>query len=334
MPRQARLDTPGTLHHIMIRGIEGTPIFRQDLDCEAFLSRLGELVNSSGTRILAWVLMSNHVHLLLFSGIKGISHFMRRLLTGYAIFYNRRYQRKGHLFQDRYKSIICDHDSYLLELVRYIHLNPLRTGVVKSLLELDKYEWSGHGVLVGKAQREWQEKEYILSHFGKTHGKAVRAYRKFMEEAKNQGHRADLAGGGLIRSLGGWSRVMTLRGQEEELAHDPRVLGDPDFVRNILEEANQSLKRQIRINERKEIIAQVIRKNCEEEGVQEGELRKGGQRWKISRTRAKIALQLSHSWGISMAEIARNVGVSTSGIANAIRKIEALQKSEKNKQRP
>jgi REP element-mobilizing transposase RayT len=317
----------------MIRGIEGTPIFRQDLDREAFLSRLGELVNSSGTRIIAWVLMSNHVHLLLFSGIKGLSHFMRRLLTGYAIFYNRRYQRKGHLFQERYKSILCDHDSYLVELVRYVHLNPLRAGVVKSLGELDKYKWSGHGVLMGKTQREWQEKEYILSHFGKVHGKAVRAYRKFIEEAKNQGRRPDLVGGGLIRSLGGWSRVMTLREQEDELSHDSRILGDPDFVRNILKEANQSLKRQVRLNEKKEIIDQVIRKNCEEAGIQEGEIRKGGQRWKISRLRSRIALQLSHDWGISMAEIARNVGVSTSGIANAIRKTEAFQISEENKQR-
>jgi REP element-mobilizing transposase RayT len=322
------LDTPGTLHHIIVRGIEGTLIFRQDLDREAFLSRLGELVYASGTRVLAWVLMNNHVHLLQFSGTKGISHFMRRLLTGYAIFYNRRYQRKGHLFQDRFKSIICDHDSYLEELIRYVHLNPLRAGVVKSILELDKYKWSGHGVLMGKTQREWQEKEYVLSHFGKTHGKAVRAYRKFIEEAKSQGRRPDLVGGGLIRSLGGWSRVMTLREQEDELSHDSRILGDPEFVRNILQEANQSLKRQMRMNERKEIIDRVIRKNCEEEGVQEGELRKGGQRWKISRLRTRIALQLRHDWGISMAEIARNVGVSTSGIANAIRKIETSEKNE------
>jgi putative transposase len=120
MPRQARLDKPNTLHHIMIRGTEGTPIFRQDPDREAFLFRLGELAKSSETRVLAWVLMSNHVHLFLFSGMKGISHFMRRLLTGYAIFYNRRHRRKGHLFQDRYKSIICEQDSYLLELVRSI----------------------------------------------------------------------------------------------------------------------------------------------------------------------------------------------------------------------
>jgi putative transposase len=322
MPRQARLDTPGTLHHIMIRGVEGTLIFRQDPDRETFLLRLGELASLSGTRVIAWVLMSNHVHLLLFSGIKGVSHFMRRLLTGYAIYYNRRYQRKGHLFQDRYKSIICDQDSYLLELVRYIHLNPLRAGMLKSISELDKYKWSGHGVLVGKVHREWQSRGYILSHFGTVQGKAIRAYRKFVEEAINQGHRRDLVGGGLVRSLGGWSRVMTLREQEGEVSHDSRILGEPDFVRSILKDANQGLRRQLRTAERKETIDRVIRRTCEEEGIQEEEIRKGGQRRKISRIRRKIAFQLSHEWGISMAEIARNVGVSTSGVANAIRNIE------------
>jgi putative transposase len=319
------LDTPGTLHHIMIRGVEGTLIFRQDPDREAFLLRLGELASLSGTRVIAWVLMGNHVHLLLFSGIKGVSHFMRRLLTGYAIYYNRRYQRKGHLFQDRYKSIICDQDSYLLELVRYIHLNPLRAGMLKSISDLDKYKWSGHGVLVGKAHREWQSRGYILSHFGTNQGKAIRTYRKFMEEAINQGHRRDLVGGGLVRSLGGWSRVMTLREQEGEVSHDSRILGKPDFVRSILEDANQSLRRQLRTAERKETIDRVIRRTCEEEGIQEEEIRKGGQRRKISRIRRKIAFHLSHEWGISMAEIARNVGVSTSGVANAIRKMEGRE---------
>ena len=129
MPRQARLDAPGTLHHIMVRGIDGIAIFRNDQDREGFLSRIGHLVESTGTRILAWVLMDNHVHLLLFSGPSGIATFMRRLLTGYAIGFNRRYQRSGHLFQNRYKSIVCEEDVYLLELVRYIYLNLIAFGV-------------------------------------------------------------------------------------------------------------------------------------------------------------------------------------------------------------
>jgi len=103
MPRQARLDSPGTLHHVMIRGIEGGRIFYDDEDRGNFLGRVGQVVERTGTRILAWVLMDNHVHLLLFSGPARISAFMRRLLTGYAVWFNRRHRRFGHLFQNRYK---------------------------------------------------------------------------------------------------------------------------------------------------------------------------------------------------------------------------------------
>ncbi|MEW6185731.1 MAG: transposase, partial [Thermodesulfobacteriota bacterium] len=98
-----------------------------------FIDRIRSLVKDTGTRILAWALLDNHFHLLIISGPIGLSTFMRRLLTGYAVGFNRKYRRFGHLFQNRYKSIICDLDPYLLELVRYIHLNPLRAGLVKTL---------------------------------------------------------------------------------------------------------------------------------------------------------------------------------------------------------
>jgi REP element-mobilizing transposase RayT len=133
----------------MIRGIERANIFWDDKDREYFLSRVGEIGKATETRILAWALMDNHVHMLLFSGSSGLPRFMRRLLTGHAVWFNRRHQRSGHLFQNRYKSIVCEEDGYLLELVRYIHLNPLRSHMVGSLEELDRYRWSGHGVLVG-----------------------------------------------------------------------------------------------------------------------------------------------------------------------------------------
>jgi REP element-mobilizing transposase RayT len=131
MPRQARLDAPGTLHHVMIRGIEGARVFQDDLDRSDFVSRMGRLAEKTGTKVLAWVLMDNHVHLLMFSGHEGISKFMRRLLTGYAIRYNLKYHRSGYLFQNRYKSVVCEEEPYLMELVRYIHLNPLRAEVVR-----------------------------------------------------------------------------------------------------------------------------------------------------------------------------------------------------------
>ncbi len=131
MPRQARIDAPGALHHIAIRGIERKPIFRDEKDYSGFLDRMGRVLEESSTGCFAWALMANHVHLLLRSGLSPISTVMRRLLTGYAISFNRRHKRHGHLFQNRYKSFLCEEDTYLLELVRYIHLNPLRSGMVQ-----------------------------------------------------------------------------------------------------------------------------------------------------------------------------------------------------------
>jgi len=322
MPRQARLDSPGTLHHVMIRGIEGGRIFHDDEDRGNFLGRVGQVVERTGTRIVAWVLMDNHVHLLLFSGPAGVSGFMRRLLTGYAVWFNRRHRRFGHLFQNRYKSIVCEEDSYLLELVRYIHLNPLRAFVVQSMEDLDRYRWSGHSVLMGKNRNEWQETNYVLGQFGSRKVKAVRAYRRFIEEGKGLGRRADLTGGGLIRSLGGWSRVLSLRAKGEEMEHDPRILGGGDFVRAMMREADERLARQMGNRGRKKSVEELVRKMCKETGVKEEELKGGGQRRKVAEVRGKIAYFLSREMGIPMAEIGRKLGVGTSAIAMAIRKKE------------
>jgi putative transposase len=319
MPRHARLDAPGTLHHVMIRGIEGTNIFGDEKDRDHFLSRVGEIGKTTGTRIVAWTLMDNHAHVLLFSGPSGIAGFMRRLLTGYAVWFNRRHQRSGHLFQKRYKSIVCEEDRYLLELVRYIHLNPLRSHMVGSLEELDRYPWSGHGVIIGKVRRDWQEREYVLNQFGREARESIRAYRKFMEEGKGLGRRPELVGGGLVRSLGGWSKVLSLRSRGEEVEHDSRILGSGDFVQGVMREAEGVISRQIRNRGRKSIEG-IIGRMCRESGVSEKEVSSGSQRRRASKVRAEIACFLSREMGISMAEIARRLGVGASAVAMAIKR--------------
>jgi REP element-mobilizing transposase RayT len=326
MPRKARLDIPGTLHHLMIRGIEGSNIFRDDEDRNAFINRMSTLVKETGTRVLAWVLMDNHIHLLIISGPVGLSTFMRRLLTGYAYNFNRRYKRSGHLFQNRYKSIVCDLDSYLLELVRYIHLNPIRANVVKTLNELEQYPWCGHGVLSGKNKNGWQEREFVLGFFGAKEKVAVKAYHAFMEAGKEQGRRPELVGGGLIRSVGGWSRVLTLRNQGEAESFDDRILGDGDFVQDILTEADQRLTRQIRARKKTGSISQWINKRCKESGISGAELRSGSRRRAVSELRKEICIYLSRELGVSMAEIAREVGVGTSGVAMVIKREKNCQK--------
>jgi putative transposase len=311
----------------MIRGMDGVEIFREEQDRQAFIDRLSQLVESSQARILAWVLMANHVHFLLFSGPQGLSQFMRRLLTAYAIYFNRRYERRGHLFQDRYKSVVCEEEAYLLELVRYIHLNPLRAGIIKGLEELNRYKWSGHSVLMGKQKNDWQERGYVLRNFHMKLGKAVRAYAHFIKEGMAQGRRLDLVGGGLVRSRGGWSRVLTLRSYPGKVEHDVRILGDEGFVSSILRQADEKLRKQVVSRKRKGIVDQVVREVCVQEGVNELALRGGGQKRRVSQVRAKISCILSQEWGIPLAEIARTLGVTTSAIAQAIAGFESKMKS-------
>jgi len=138
MPRRARIDAPGALHHIIIRGIERNEIFKDDHDKDVFIDRLGNILFDTKTRCLAWVLMSNHVHLLLQTGTVPIATVMRRLLTGYAQQFNRRYARHGQLFQNRYKSILCEEEPYLLQLVRYIHLNPVRARMIEDVTGIER----------------------------------------------------------------------------------------------------------------------------------------------------------------------------------------------------
>jgi putative transposase len=172
MPRQARLDIPGALHHIMVRGINRSVIYLDDQDRQRFLDRLAHEVKEGKCSVFAWVLMGNHAHILFKSGQHGISTVMGRVLTWYAQYFNRRHGRAGHLFENRYKSVLCDEETYLLVLVRYIHLNPVRAGIVSTLDELNRYPWSGHRAMMGKEEYSWTGPDSVLTRFGKKVGAA------------------------------------------------------------------------------------------------------------------------------------------------------------------
>lgn len=229
MPRLARLDISGLLQHVIVCGIERSDIFNDDHDRQLFVDRLFKLLSETGVRCYAWALLSNHFHLLLIPTSTSLSYFMRRLLTGYAVSFNRRNKRSGHLFQNRYKSIVCEEEPYLLELVRYIHLNPLRAGIVHTMEELDFYPWSGHATLVGNRQFDVQEAAAVLERFGKGTNAARRNYRQFVTEGIAVGRRDDLVGGGLRRSQGE-------RPNNEYESFDERILGGGDFVDGLKQE--------------------------------------------------------------------------------------------------
>ena len=234
MPRRARLDASGLLHHVIIRGIERKPIFEEDRDKEDFIKRCGILLPETMTACYAWSILSNHVHMLLRTGTVPLSTVMSRLLTGYAAAYNLRHNRSGHLFQNRYKSIVCQEDAYFKELVRYIHLNPIRANLT-DFNGLELFPWSGHSAILGKKERIWQDRQYVLSIFG-----SQTLYLEFVRAGIDQGQRDDLTGGGLVRSRGGWTEVRKSK-KDGLMKGDDRILGDTSFVAAILSRAEEKL---------------------------------------------------------------------------------------------
>ncbi len=248
MPRKARIDAPGALHHIIARGMERRKIFYDDADRDNFLGRLGAVLSNTQTQCFAWALLPNHFHLLLRTGLVPIATVMQKLLTGYAISFNRRHRRHGQLFQNRYKSILCEEDAYLLELVRYIHLNPLRSKRVDGMGALGTYPYSGHDVLMGTEKRAWQDDAYVLRRFGGKQPIARKNYRAYVKAGIADGRRNDLIGGGLLRSVGGWGPVKAMRRSGNRIKGDERILGDAGFVARVLEAAQEQLERKCRLS--------------------------------------------------------------------------------------
>jgi REP element-mobilizing transposase RayT len=308
----------------MVRGINKTDIFIDDQDRVNFLQRLGKNIIEGKSSVYAWVLISNHTHILFKSGQRGISTVMRRLLTWYAIYFNRRHKRTGHLFENRYKSILCEEDRYLLALIRYIHLNPIRAGIIRDVQTLNNYPWSGHSAVMGKYECQWMDTEYVLAQFGDKEKASRKAYRSFMEEGLNIRYGSELTGGGLIRSLGGWSQVLSMRRKDQKEEFDERILGDGDFVHNILKEAEEKEIRQLKLRFSGKSITDIIKEECIKRQVSPKELKGGSRRNKVSQTRALIAYRSIEELGLSTAEIARHLGVATSTITRAIARGEEL----------
>jgi putative transposase len=318
MPRQARIDFPGGLHHLMVRGIERKRIFRTDLDYEAFLDRLCSLLLETKTPCFAWVFMPNHVHLVLRTGCIPLASLMRRLLTGYAVTYNRRYHRHGPVFPNRYKSVLCQEDTYLLELVRYIHLNPLRAKIVPDMDGLGRYSYSGHSAIMDLRKRSWQDTDTVLEYFGTRRGPSQKKYLEYVMEGVAQGRRPDLVGGGLIRSLGGWAAVEELRKRSGRFKGDERILGNSDFVEEVLKASEEKMQKRYELRADGFDLEKILKRVEDLLNVSLEEIKGRGRYPKVVEARSLVSYWAVRELGMEGTEVARRLGVTQPAVSQAV----------------
>ena len=324
MPRKARIDAPGALHHIIVRGIERRKIFIDDSDRNNFLDRLGKVLSETGTKCFAWALIPNHFHLLMRTGGSPLSTVMRRLLTSHAMSFNRRHRRSGQLFQNRYKSILCQEDTYLLELVRYIHLNPVRAGLVTDIKTLDKNPFCGHAVIMGKRERDWQDDAYVLKRFDNKISTARRRYKIFVQKGIQEGKRPELTGGGLIRSSGGWSVVKSLRRVNIHFKSDERILGDSDFVERVLKVADESLERKYQLKSQGYDINKLANKVAEIFSIRPEEIFQPGKQPLKVKARSLFCYWAVRELGITMVDLAPKLSISEPAVSMSARRGEHI----------
>jgi REP element-mobilizing transposase RayT len=288
MARKPRIHLPGGLYHVILRGNGGQPVFLTDDDRFRFYLLLQEGTCRFGYRVHAFCLMTTHIHLALQAGDIPLSRGMQNLSFRYTRWINWREKRTGHLFQGRYKAILVDGDSYLLELARYIHLNPVRAGMVK---DPEDYPWSGHRAYLGDEFLPWLTTDWMLGQFGKSVAKARAGYRAFVLDGLGEEHRPEFHGGG----------------------EDPRVLGDDNFVDQCLSDSGGM---RLRLTA-KEIADRV----CLAYNIDEGTLKTQSQQRVFSEARAVVGWLARELGCVTLSEVGKHVNRDVGSISSSVRRL-------------
>ncbi len=313
MPRGPRLDAPSCLHHVMLRGIERRRIFYDDRDRRDLLERLSRILPEAGMPCFAWTLMPNHVHLVLRTGAIPLARVMARVNTGYALAFNLRHARVGHLFQGRYKSILVEQEAQLLALVRYVHLNPLRAGLVDSLEALGGHRWTGHATLLGRGEASFQDAQAILERFGRTRAEARRRLLEWMQAEIDP----------------------EVDAPERALAPEAEWCGAPGARREgaaPTERSPQPGRARARTApsvEPERNLPALIARVCAERDVPEGELLGGARTRVVADARAEIVYRACVELGLPGVAVARALGLSKAGVSQARARGRALLASER-----
>ena len=266
MARKPRVEFDGALYHVIVRGNQRQKIFYDDQDRIAYIERIEHYRQRYGFRLYAYVLMSNHVHLLMETKSVALSKIMQGIQASYTQSYNRRHRKVGHLFQGRYKAILCDRNAYLLELVRYIHLNPGRLRVPEDPW---RYRWSSHAAYLGEAGPVKVNTQEVLGQFNSGLGAARRAYHRYMEEGLKQGH-----------------------DEKYYQTFDQRFLGDEGFVKNV---AERSEAKEVEVIGKKVGFEQLLRAVCALHDIERKVLLEAGRQRQWVMARAQL-VYLAREW--------------------------------------
>jgi putative transposase len=320
MPRIGRLFIPGGCFHLIGRGLERRCIFRNHVDKRDFLARIGEHLQRTDYQCLAWALMSNHYHFLVRAGTSSLKTPMAPVLGGFAGAYNRRCGRSGYVFQNRYTSILCDEDNYLLDLTRYIHLNTVRAGFVDTLDALGQYHWTGHAGLLGRYRQPWHQTDLILAHFGAKRNEAVRSYSALVQEGVDNSGSVHLSGGGVIRSYGGWKEMKRTRQEHKLRIGDERILGSSNFVNKVLQEDSIKVKLKSKLARDGWDLEKLIQKICDLLDIHPDDLLMKSRKSDASRAKAMICYWGTNKLGLKAGDIAKRLRISQPAVSKWVAK--------------
>ena len=316
MSRTCRLDWENAYHHVMARGIDKGLIFSDDGDRSDFVERMGRCVEQTDMSVLAWSLMPNHFHLLLRTGRIPLAKFMHKLLTGHAVHFNKKHDRVGHLFQNRYLSILVQSEIYLLELVRYIHLNPLRAGIVKCMGMLDVYPWTGHYGMLNPETYTWQDTHTVLKEISGNKTADVSDYLGLIRSSDVHCSTYDVFDTGIyVLGTSGFKCIHELESKNDGAHTRMRILGNIDYARRVYENINQNRAGILRNRSvEHSCIEKLFSHASRKWGLSVTLLRSGSRSRRISRAREYLSYALTEEFGLRLTDSAKLLNISPEGV--------------------
>ncbi len=300
MARKPRIEFDGAFYHVLVRGNQKQKIFKDNHDYSKYLELLTDYKKRYGYSLYSYVLMYNHVHLLIETQRMPLSKILQGINQSYTMYFNRKYKTVGHLFQGRYKAILCDRDDYLLTLVKYIHLNPFRAGIVQNL---KSYEWSSHHEYARKTDDKGIiDTDQVLRMFSESKPKARKFYMRFIGDG------------------------VSVKKEDVYSSIDHRVIGNEEFVERIMNNYDREL---LKVKEKKKYkltaISKVVKRIY---GVSLEQIRSDSRAEPISTVRRVIS-HIAKDQGYKGKEIAEYIGKDPAAISQYLKEKDKLIEEKK-----